>query len=174
MRVSIDLAADVAKMQWAPRARGRSQVVNVEGRGVRLLQNEQGDVVGVEILGWSARADVIASVEVAVSGLEQAEVLDDESPLGRQMLATDLSTDEEGRPLHDGLPMLSLSDAARILELDRSWVSREASKGRLESLRVGTQAWTTERWVAAYKAYRLQKAKTNGGRPTAQKQRSLR
>jgi hypothetical protein len=164
MKVSIDLAADAAKMQWAPRARGRSYVVEVDGRGVRLLQNEQGDVVGVEVLGWSTRSEVIASVEVAVVGLEQAEVLDGDSDFGQQLLAKDLAMDEDGRPLHEGRPMLSLTEAAKILELDRSWVSREVSKGRLESLRVGSQAWTTEQWVAAYKEYRDSKAKVRGGR----------
>jgi hypothetical protein len=84
MRVEIDQTADAASIQWAPRARAASQVVGRPGgRGVRLYFNDAGDVVGLEVLGWSTRTDTPAEVQVVVQPSQAGELLDGEHALAR-------------------------------------------------------------------------------------------
>ena len=86
MRIEIDQTADAMSVQWAPRARGASEEVRRPGgRGVRLYFNEAGDVVGLEVLGWSARADALAEVQVVVHPTPAGELVSGDQPLARDL-----------------------------------------------------------------------------------------
>lgn len=76
MKVDIDLAADAAAIQWAQRAPGRSKLFSQPGgRGVRLYFSDAGDVVGMEVLGWSKRTDTPTDVQVVVHSSDEGEIL---------------------------------------------------------------------------------------------------
>jgi hypothetical protein len=86
MRVEIDQTADAASIQWAPRARAESQVVGrPEGRGVRLYFDEAGDVVGLEVLGWSQRTASPAEVQVVVHPAPAGDLLPADDALSREL-----------------------------------------------------------------------------------------
>jgi hypothetical protein len=86
MRVEIDQTADAASIQWAPRARAASEVVAKPGRrGVRLFFDDAGDVVGLEVLGWSTRTDAPAEVQVVVQPAQAGEVFGEEHPFARAL-----------------------------------------------------------------------------------------
>ncbi len=154
MKVDIDLVSDAATLQWAPRTSGASRLVNTHGRGVRLLLNEAGDVVGVEVLGWSRRTHEPADVQVHIHTGESAEVAPDDDPLVVALNAAQTHTDLSGRPLEAGVAMLSLAEAAAALELERSWLSRELNAGRLRGRKIGREWWTTREWLGEYRARR--------------------
>ena len=114
MRIEIDPAADAAAIEWAPRARGESQVVARPGaRGVRLYFDAAGDVVGLEVLGWSRRAETPQEVRVVVR-LRQGRARSRTTTRSPRALseASGVATDDRHRPLHEGLPMLTLAEAA--------------------------------------------------------------
>jgi len=151
MKVDIDLAADALSVEWAPRARAASQVVGRRGRpGVRIHYNEAGDVVGFEVPGWSRRTEDPTDVAVAVHALDSAETLTQDHPLVQALAAATVETDEENRPLQDGEPMITLTEAARLIGKERSWLSREMSAGRLRALKIGRTWWTSPDWVQSY------------------------
>jgi len=86
MRVEIDQTADAASIQWAPRVSTQSQVVGRPGgRSVRLFFNAAGDVVGLEVLGWSQRATTPAEVQVVVHPTHAGEILEADHPLTRTL-----------------------------------------------------------------------------------------
>src|SRR5437764_1204062 len=86
MRIEIDQTADAASIQWAPRACATSQIVGRPGgRGVRLYFNDAGDVVGLEVLGWSERADAPAEVQVVVQPAQSGELLASAQPFARAL-----------------------------------------------------------------------------------------
>jgi hypothetical protein len=161
VKIEIDLAADAATVQWAPRSKGSSRLVNTDGRGVRLLLNERGDVVGVEVLGWSDRADAPADVDVRIHTGQSVEVVAGDDPLAVALNTARTATDAHGRPLHAGVPMLSLAEAARSLKLERSWLSREVNAGRLRAQKVGREWWTTRDWLGQYKERRAAARKSS-------------
>lgn len=80
--VSIDLAADAATISWGERAPGRSEYVERGGKGVRLLLDAAGDVVGIEVLGWSHRTADPREGAVNVSA-QLGEELGPDHPLVR-------------------------------------------------------------------------------------------
>jgi len=73
------------------------------------MLSSTGDVVGVEVLGWSQRTQAPAEVAVRIVGV--ADVLDDDDPLAQALLAgtNTSSVDVSGRPEHDGEPMRSMA-----------------------------------------------------------------
>lgn len=152
MKIEIDPVADAAAFEWAPRAPGTSQVVSrPDGRGVRLFFNDIGDVVGLEVLGWSHRAETPQEVRVVVHPSQAGKVLPGEHPLARALSdAPALTTDDQHRPLHENRPMLTLAQAASRIGRERSWVSREMAAGRLRALKIGRAWWTSLEWVDAY------------------------
>lgn len=152
MRIEIDPVADAAAIEWAPRAPGASQVVaRPNGRGVRLFFNDTGDVVGLEVLGWSHRTETPHEVRVVVHPAQTGEVLPGEHPLARALSdAPALTTDDQHRPLQEGQPMLTLAEAAARIGRERSWVSRQMAAGRLRALKIGRAWWTAPEWVEAH------------------------
>jgi hypothetical protein len=151
MKVDIDLVADALSVQWAPRARAASQIVGRPGRpGVRVHFNEAGDVVGFEALGWSRRTEDPTGVEVVVHAGDSVETLAGDHPLARALAGTNLETDADHRPMHDGAPMITLAEAARMVGRERSWLSREMGAGRLQALKIGRTWWTSPDWVERY------------------------
>ncbi len=168
MRIEIDPVADAAAFEWAPRVPGASQVVSrPDGRGVRLFFNDTGDVVGLEVLGWSHRAETPQEVRVVVHSAQPGEVLAGEHPLARALSdAPALATDDQHRPLHEGQPMLTLAEAASRIGRERSWVSREMAAGRLRALKIGRAWWTAPEWVGAYARTRSQPRAGAGPRDT--------
>ena len=152
MDVTIDLVADAAAMVWGKRAAGASRTVDVPGRGVRLMLSEAGDVVGVEVLGWSARTADPSAVAVRVSGV--AEVLAAADPLARAaMAAAPPATSPAGRPVDDdGRPMLTVREAAALIGRERSWITRQLHAGALRGRKIGNGWWTTKAWCDAYLA----------------------
>jgi hypothetical protein len=151
VRIEIDPAADATAIQWAPRARGQSQVVARPGaRGVRLYFDAAGDVVGLEVLGWSRRAETPQEVCVAVRP-GGGDALADSHPLAQALSeASGVATDDRHRPLHAGRTMLTLTEAAERVGRERSWVSREMAAGRLRALKVGRSWWTVGTWIDDY------------------------
>jgi Protein of unknown function (DUF2283) len=156
VRIEIDPAADAAAIEWAPRARGESQVVGRPGaRGVRLYFDAAGDVVGLEVLGWSRRAETPREVRVVVHAERAREALPGAHPLARAMSeGPAVATDDRHRPLHEGRPMLTLAEAAARVGRERSWVSREMTAGRLRALKIGRSWWTAREWVDEYERAR--------------------
>ena len=154
MDVTIDLFADAAAMVWGKRAVGASKTVDVPGRGVRLMLSEAGDVVGVEVLGWSARTADPSEVAVRVAGV--AEVLANDDPLARAlaaMAAAPPATSPAGRPVDDdGRTMLSVREAAALIGKERSWITRQLNAGALRGRKIGNEWWTTRAWCDAYRA----------------------
>jgi hypothetical protein len=162
VRIEIDPAADAAAIEWAPRVRGQAQVVGRPGaRGVRLYFDAAGDVVGLEVLGWSHRAETPQEVRVVVHAERAGEALPGAHPLVRALsTAPAVATDDRHRPLHEGRPMLTLAEAASQLGRERSWVSREMTSGRLRALKIGRTWWTVPEWVGEYDRARGQKPET--------------
>lgn len=151
MKVDIDLAADALSVEWATRARAASQLVGRPGRpGARVHFNEAGDVVGFEVLGWSQRTEDPTDVAVAVHAADSSETLQADHPLARALASSGLQTDAEHRPMHDGQPMITLGEAARLIGKERSWLSREMSAGRLRAMKIGRTWWTSSDWVESY------------------------
>jgi hypothetical protein len=161
-------AADAAAIEWAPRARGESQVVARPGaRGVRLYFDAAGDVVGLEVLGWSRRAETPREVRVVVHP-PGGGALAGGHPLARALAeAPGVATDDRHRPLHEGRPMLTLAEAAARVGRERSWVSREVAAGRLRALKIGRSWWTAREWIDEYERARRGKQRVSGaaGRP---------
>jgi hypothetical protein len=155
VRIEIDPAADAAAIEWAPRAPGTSQVVARPGaRGVRLFFDAAGDVVGLEVLGWSRRAETPQEVRVVVH-TQRGEALAGDHPLARALSeAPAVATDDRHRPLHEGRPMLTLAEAAARVGRERSWVSREMAAGRLRALKIGRGWWTAPGWIDEYERAR--------------------
>jgi len=153
MNVNIDLVADAAAMVWGERAKGASTVVDVPGRGVRLLLSATGDVVGVEVLGWSQRTADPSEVAVRVAGA--AEVIPDDDPLALALAAAPAGpgpVTSAGRPVDDdGKPMLNVREAAELIGKERSWITRQLTSGALRGRKIGNEWWTTLAWVNAYK-----------------------
>ena len=149
MKVSIDLVADAASLVWGERT-GGSTGVDVPGRGVRLMLSDVGDVVGVEVLGWSQRTTDPSDVTVRVTGV--ADVLDDDAPLARALAApASPVTTRGGRPVDDtGQPMVSVREAAARIGKDRSWITRQLNAGTLRGRKIGSEWWTTDRWIEDY------------------------
>ena len=164
MKVDIDLAADSARLSWAPRAKGASRTVSTPGRGVRLLMNDAGDVVGVEVLGWTQRTDAHSDVQVRVHPVDSAERLGDDDPLVRAITTTGvLDTDATGRPRYAGRLMVNLAGAADRLGLERSWLSRELAAGRLQGQKIGREWWTTTEWLDDYRRRRAARSPRRAG-----------
>lgn len=84
MRVSIDLAADAARVQFsdAPPAKGRSQEV---ASGVVIDFDDTGRAVALEIVGLRSRMTEPAKVEVDLAG--PGELLPDDDPLVEHLRA---------------------------------------------------------------------------------------
>jgi uncharacterized protein YuzE len=159
MEVRIDPEADAVKIEWGTKPGVRSRAVgDPAGGGVVLDEDEDGNVVGVEVLFWSHRTATALDVRVVVADPAAGETLtlSDDHPLARALAAGRATAAAEagGRPLHRGAPMLPLGEAAARLGRDRSWLAREVARGRLKSVRVGRQWWTTPEWVDAYAAAR--------------------
>ncbi len=151
MNVTIDLVADAASMVWGDRAKGASQVVDVPGKGVRLLLSVAGDVVGVEVLGWTGRTADPADVAVRVAGV--AEVLDDDDPLAAALaeLAT-IPAVSAGKPVaEDGQVMLSVREAAELIGKERSWITRQLNSGALRGRKIGSEWWIARPWALEYR-----------------------
>ena len=84
MDIRIDRIADAVLITWASRASGASRVVQFEqGAGVRLLLDDESNVVGLEILGYSRRTADPQSVTTTFSS--DGEVLDEEHPLVQEI-----------------------------------------------------------------------------------------
>ena len=149
MKVSIDLVADAASLVWGERT-GGSTGVDVPGRGVRLMLSAAGDVVGVEVLGWSQRATDPSDVVVRITGV--ADVLDDDDPLAMALAASAAPvTTRDGRPADDsGQPMVSVREAAARIGKDRSWITRQLNSGTLRGRKIGNEWWTTDQWIEDY------------------------
>jgi hypothetical protein len=151
MKVDIDLAADAATLVWGRPEQAASQVVRRPGRrGVRLFFNADGDVVGLEVLGWSQRVEQPTDVEVAVHPRDSAQRLTDDDPLAQAFARASIETDDDHRPFHEGRRMLTLAEASALIGHERSWVSREMASGRLHATKIGRTWWTSPEWVAAY------------------------
>lgn len=151
MKVNIDLAADALSVEWATRARATSQIVGQPGRpGARVHFNEAGDVVGFEVLGWSQRTEDPTDVAVAVHAADSSDTLPADHPLAKALGRSSVETDAEHRPMHDGQPMITLAEAARVIGKERSWLSREMSAGRLHAMKIGRTWWTSTEWVESY------------------------
>jgi len=156
MNVTIDLVADAAAFVWGERAKGASTTTDVPGRGVRLMLSAAGDVVGIEVLGWSGRTADPSEVAVRVAGV--ADVLTDDDPLALALaggLITPISTSSAGRPIDEaGQPMITAREAARIIGRDRSWITRQLHAGVLRGRKIGNEWWTTAVWAQEYQANR--------------------
>ena len=152
MRVDIDLVADAASMIWGDRTGGSSTLADVPGRGVRLLLNAAGDVVGIEVLGWSQRAGDPANVGVRVTA--SAEVLAPNDPLAAALNHPGPAipaVTAAGRPVDENQsPMLTLREAAEQIGQDRSWISRQLNAGKLRGRKIGNEWWTTHEWIQDY------------------------
>lgn len=151
MNVTIDLVADAASMVWGDRAKGASKVVDVPGRGVRLLLSAAGDVVGVEVLGWSGRTADPAEVAVRVAGV--AEVLDESDPLTAALAELQDAPDlPAGKPVDElGQPMLGVREAAELIGKDRSWIIRQLNSGALRGRKLGSEWWIARAWAIEYR-----------------------
>jgi hypothetical protein len=165
VRIEFDPATDAAAIEWAPRACGESQVVGRPGgRGVRLYFDAAGDVVGLDVLGWSRRADAPHDVQVVFHNVPAARAPSGDNPPPRTRAeAPSVTTDEWHRPLRHGAPMLSLKEAASGLGRERSSVSREMAAGRLRALKIGRGWWTTPEWVQEYLRARANARPVRGG-----------
>jgi len=167
MKVTIDLVADAAAFVWGERAKGASTTAEVPGRGVRLMLSAAGDVVGIEVLGWSARTADPSEVAVRVAGV--ADVLAEDDPLARALaggLTAPVSTSSAGRPVDDGgQPMITVREAAQIIGRERSWITRQLHAGALRGRKIGNEWWTTRDWALHYRHTRSttqpQPAKSN-------------
>jgi len=152
MNITIDLVADAAAMLWGTRGKGMSHTVDVPGRGVRLFLSSTGDVVGVEVLGWSQRTADPAEVAVRVTGA--AEIVDESDPLAQALAALSVGgpkVDFAGRPLDDsGQPMMNVKEASAVIGRERSWITRQLNAGALRGRKIGNEWWTTQEWAAAY------------------------
>lgn len=151
MNVTIDLVADAASMVWGNRAKGASKVVDVPGRGVRLLLSAGGDVVGVEVLGWSGRTADPSEVAVRVAGV--AEVLNESDPLAAALAELEAAPDvPAGKPVDEhGQPMLGVRDAAELIGKDRSWITRQLNSGALRGRKLGSEWWIARDWAIEYR-----------------------
>jgi hypothetical protein len=154
MEVRIDKAADAAVLTWAERKRGGSQVIELPGgKTVRFLLGSDGDLAGLEVLGWSRRAARPYQVEVSIEDAPAQEIGPDES-LERAFASRGIQTRHDGRPVDAGEPMLPMIEVAARTGLNRSWLSREATSGRLRAKKIGREWWTTEAWLEAYQESR--------------------
>ncbi len=151
MNVTLDLVADAASMVWGDRAKGASKVVDVPGRGVRLLLSAAGDVVGVEVLGWSARTADPSEVAVRVVGV--AEVLDVSDPLALALAELEaVPAVSVGKPVDErGQPMLGVREVAELLGKDRSWIIRQLNSGALRGRKIGSEWWIAQDWAIDYR-----------------------
>ncbi|MBV8086607.1 MAG: hypothetical protein JO247_17525 [Chloroflexi bacterium] len=154
MQVRIDKAADAALLVWGRRKTGRSHIVELpSGNTMRVLLNDRGDAAGLELLGWSRRAERPFQVDVVLE--EQAEELRPHDPLNRALAIT-----MDGRPIEENEPMISMSEASVRTGRERSWLTREATSGRLRAKKVGREWWTTDAWLQAYVVERHGRVRT--------------
>lgn len=161
MQVKIDKAADSALITWADRTAGRSQVVELpNGKTVRLLLDRYGELAGLEVLGWSGRAEKPFEVQAVVEvGL--ADEVGPGDPLAEALAARGLTVSSaDGRPIDSGAAMIPISEVAERIGLERSWLTREASAGRLRARKIGREWWTTESWLASYERDRRRRMRT--------------
>ncbi|PZS27960.1 MAG: hypothetical protein DLM58_18045 [Pseudonocardiales bacterium] len=153
MNVTIDLVADAAAFVWGERAKGASATADVPGRGVRLMLSAAGDVVGVEVLGWSERTADPSEVAVRIAGV--ADVLAEDDPLAVALaggLVGPVSTSTAGHPVDDaGQPMITVREAAQIIGRERSWITRQLHAGALRGRKIGNEWWTTRAWALEYR-----------------------
>ena len=151
MNVTIDLVADAASMVWGERAKGASKVVEVPGRGVRLLLSAAGDVVGVEVLGWSGRTADPSEVAVRVAGV--AEVVNATDPLAAALAELAAAPNVwAGRPVDEhGQAMLGVREAAELIGKDRSWITRQLNSGALRGRKIGSEWWIARNWAIEYR-----------------------
>lgn len=117
---------------------------------MRLLLSAAGDVVGVEVLGWSSRTADPSEVAVRVAGV--AEVLD-EDPLAAALAELDAAPDvPAGKPVDEhGQPMLGVRAAAELIGKDRSWIIRQLNSGALRGRKVGSEWWIARDWAIEYR-----------------------
>lgn len=135
---------------------------------MRLFFDAAGDVVGLEVLGWSQRAETPSEVRVIVHPAPAEEPLPDDHPLARALAGgTSVTTDQHHRPLHDGTPLLSLSEAAAKVGREHSWLSRQMASGRLRAVKIGRAWWTAPEWVGAYRRGRPERRGSQGRRTGA-------
>ncbi len=167
MQVKIDRAADAALITWADRKAGRSQVVDLpNGKTVRLLLDRQGELAGLEVLGWQSRAENPLEVHVLVEDAPAEAVPPNDSlaqALSRQGLTVSAA---DGRPIESGVAMMPIGDVAERTGLERSWLTREATAGRLRAKKIGREWWTTEPWLASYQRERARRARTKREQPS--------
>lgn len=151
MNVTIDLVADAASMVWGDRSKGASKLVDVPGKGVRLLLSAAGDVVGVEVLGWSGRTADPSEVAVRVAGV--AEVLNESDPLAAALAELETAPDvPAGKPVDEhGQPMLGVREAAELIGKDRSWITRQLNSGALRGRKLGSEWWIARNWAIEYR-----------------------
>ena len=151
MNVTIDLVADAASMVWGERAKKGSKVVEVPGKGVRLLLSAAGDVVGVEVLGWSGRTADPSEVAVRVAGV--AEVLNETDPLVAALAELAAAPNvQAGRPVDEhGQAMLGVREAAELIGKDRSWITRQLNSGALRGRKIGSEWWIARNWAIEYR-----------------------
>ena len=151
MQVKIDKAADAALIAWADRKGGRSQLVDLpNGKTVRLLLDHRGELAGLELLGWSARAAKPYEVQVLLEDGPAQDVATGD-PLAQALAARGLDVSvADGRPIDSGAAMLPISEVAGRTGLERSWLTREASSGRLRARKIGREWWTTESWLDSH------------------------
>lgn len=109
--------------------------------------NEAGDIVGFEVLGWSQRTEDPTDVAVAVHAADSSKTLPTDHPFAVALAGPGVETDAEHRPTHDGQPMITPGEAARLIGKERSWLSREMSAGRLRAMKIGGTWWTSSDWV---------------------------
>lgn len=179
MQIAIDPRADALDIRWGAPAPGQSMVVgDVLKGGVRLYRDDTGAVVGLEVLFWSRRTEAPQDVQVTVYSSEAAEVVPDDHPLARALLSgaagSAVETDHEGRPVHEGTPMLSLAEAAARIGRERSWIARELAAGRLRGRKIGREWWTLPAWVDAYVAEHATRRQDRlRQRPARQQQREV-
>lgn len=68
MTIEVDTVADAALISWGTPGPISEDVRRGGGKGVRVLFDDAGDVVGVEVLGWSHRTNHPFAVGLQVVG----------------------------------------------------------------------------------------------------------
>jgi hypothetical protein len=161
MQVKIDQAADAALITWADRRGGRSRTVDLpNGKTVRLLLDQAGELAGLEVLGWWRRAQNPLEVQVLIED-RPAEAVGPHDPLGEALERRGLNVSAaDGRPIESGLAMVPMSEVAERTGLERSWLTREAAAGRLRARKIGREWWTTDAWIKAYEEDRATRPRT--------------
>src|SRR5713226_2273801 len=103
MQVRIDKAADSAVITWGARKRGASQVIELpSGNTARLLLNSNGDIAGLEILGWSQRATEPLEVQVVLDNDPPKDATPGD-PLTEALVAHGvIATTADGQPVAPG------------------------------------------------------------------------